>query len=300
MERLIKVAKAVVLVWMVSTPVLAWASRGYIYDATGTVTVASGNEEPRPALKYNTVTSGVVVRTGDDSHAVLKFEDGQVVSLQANSSFMVREYIYNPQQAENSNIIFSLFKGGMRFVSGQIGRLNPKSFRLATPNATIGIRGTDFLVVLANDGLYDQVLSGSITVTNEAGMSVFTAGNSALTASPTTLPVLISPANVPADTFSQLGAIAVPAPLPGEIPDPVAPASAMSSTGVSEPASDVMASTETENVSAGGAATGSAAGGAPIVETAPPAGYSGTAITVGIGVAIGVALIANTTSTTHH
>lgn len=300
MNKLIKVAKAVVLVWMVSAPVLAWASRGYIYDAGGTVTVAAGNEEPRPALKYDTVTSGVVIRTGGDSHAVLKFEDGQVVSLQANSTFLVREYIYNPQQAENSNIIFSLFKGGMRFISGQIGRLNPKSFRLATPNATIGIRGTDFLVVLANDGLYDQVLSGSITVTNEAGMSVFTAGNSALTASPTTLPVKISPTAVPADTFSQLGAIAVPAPLPGEIPDPVLPVPVSPSAEVTEPASEVLTSTGTENTYAGGAAEGSAAGGMPAAVAVPPAGFSGTAITVGIGVAVGVALIANTTSTTHH
>lgn len=286
-------AKVAVLALMVSVPVSASASSGYIYDAAGSVTIAAGKNVPRAAAVNDTVNAGMVIRTGSDSHAVLKFEDGEVVSLQANSSFLVREYIYNAKQVEKSNIVFSMLKGGMRFVTGLIGRSNPQAFRLATPSATIGIRGTEFFAVMANDALYNKVLSGSITVTNEAGMSVFTAGNTALTSSATSLPVAIPPIGVPAETFSEIEAIPVPPAEPGEIPPP--PVVSAAPETPAEPAPVALANTDT---TAGGAANG----GAPAAATvAPPAhGISGGMISMGIGVAVGVALIANTTSTTHH
>ena len=106
-------AKLVVgLVWMVSVPVSAWASSGYIYDAAGSVTIAAGKDVPRAAVVNDTVTAGMVIRTGSDSHAVLKFEDGEVVSLQSNSGFLVREYIYNPKQVVKSNICLFHAQGG--------------------------------------------------------------------------------------------------------------------------------------------------------------------------------------------
>ena len=280
------------LAWLV--PVSAWASSGYIYDAAGSVTIAAGRNVPRAAVVNDTVGAGMVIRTGGDGHAVLKFEDGEVVSLQSNSSFLVREYIYNPQQVEKSNIVFSMLKGGMRFVTGLIGRSNPQAFRLATPSATIGIRGTEFFAVLANDALYNKVLSGSITVTNAAGMSVFTAGNTALTSSPSTVPVSIDPAKVPADIFGQIEAIQVPPAEPGNIPPPPVAAAAPEAPA----AAVVAAAAPVTDTTAGGAAAGGAAAAATTVATA--GGISGGMISVGIGVAVGVALIANTTSATHH
>jgi len=293
MSKIFKIVKAIVLVWLVSVPVLAWASRGYIYESAGSVTVTVGNDAPHPALKNDTVTSGVMIRTGDNSHAVLKFEDGQIVALQANSTFLVREYIYNPQQVEKSNIVFSMFKGGMRFITGQIGHLNPRAFRLATPSATIGIRGTDFLVVLASDNMYNNVLSGSISVTNEAGITVITAGNTTLTASPAMLPASISPAAVPADTFSEIAAIPVPAPLAGEIPAPVP----LPSAAAPAPANDLLTGGVTDSTAGGTAAGGAAADTA--VALVATSGVSGTAIAIGVGVAAGVAALV-TSSTTHH
>jgi hypothetical protein len=247
------------------------------------VTVAIGNSTPRPALENDTVTSGMVIRTGDDSHAVLKFEDGEVISMQANSTLMVREYIYVPEQPEKSNMIFSMYKGGMRFVTGEIGQHNPIAFRLATPQATIRIIGTDFFAVITNDGLYNQVLSGRISLTNAAGMSEFKAGDTALTTSSSVLPALVPPIAVPAETFSQIAAIPVPPAVPGPIPMPV-------------PAPIVTPEAATGST-AGGAATGGAE--AATMTATPETGVSSTAILVGVGVAVGVTALV-TSSTTHH
>lgn len=107
-----EITKIIVLAWMVTAPVSAWAAGGYVYDAVGSVSVAIGKNPPHPVVKNDTVTSGTVIRTGDNSHAVLKFEDGQVVSMQANSIFQVREYHYEPRQAEENSIFFRCSKAG--------------------------------------------------------------------------------------------------------------------------------------------------------------------------------------------
>ena len=302
MNKIFYIAKALVLIWIAATPVSAWAGRGYIFDAVGSVSVAIGKGTPRPAVTNDAVTSGTVIRTGDDSRAVLKFEDGQVVSLQANSTFQVREYVYNPEHAEKNSIVFSMFKGGMHFITGLIGQRNPKAFRLATPNATIGIRGTEFFAVLTNDGLYNQVLSGSISVTNAAGTSLFTAGNSALTASSAAIPVSVPPVAVPAETFSQIAAIPVPPAVPAPVPPPVPAGEAAGAAGEAAAGASGGEAAGAAGGTAGATAGGAAAGGAAAATTAAVAGtgISATAIAIGVGVAAGVAALVNTTTTTHH
>lgn len=294
------IARTMLLVWMATAPVSAWAAGGYVYDAAGSVSVAIGKNPPRPVVKNDTVASGTVIRTGDNSHAVLKFEDGQVVSMQANSIFQVREYRYEPRQVEENSIIFSMFKGGMRFITGNIGQRNPSAFRLATPNATIGIRGTEFLVVMANNATYSQVLSGSISMTNAAGMTILTAGQTALTPSAAALTTPVPAATVPAGTFSQVIAIPVPAAIPAPVPPPASGAltgSEAAATGTTATAADATAAmTATE---AGGAAAGGAAASTAAVTGGAAAGISATTIGIGIGVAAVAVAVVNSTTTQH-
>lgn len=295
------------LAWVALVPVSAWAAGGYVYDAAGSVSVAIGKNPPRPVVKNDTVASGTVIRTGDHSHAVLKFEDGQVVSMQANSTFKVREYRYEPRQVEENSIVFSMFKGGMRFITGQIGQRNPKAFRLATPNVTIGIRGTEFLVVMANDATYSQVLSGSISMTNAAGVTILSAGQTALTPSAAALTTPVPAATVPAGTFSQVVAIPVPAAIPAPVPPPAAPVpppasgaltgSEAATTGTTATAADATAAmTATE---AGGAAAGGAAASTAAATGGAAAGISATTIGIGIGVAAVAVAVVNSTTTQH-
>lgn len=294
------------LVCLLALSASAWASGGYIYDASGAVSLAVGKGEPRWAKINDTVSSGTVIRTGKASHAVLKFEDGQVVSLQADTTFQIRKYVYSPMNPGENSILFSMFKGGTRFVTGMIGKVNPDSFRLATPDTTLGIHGTDFIVVIASNGTRSQVVSGSISLTNAAGTTVLTAGQTALTSSATALTATVPASSVPAGTFGQLNAIALPAATPGPIPaagagallSGIAPTTAASSTAAG------TAATTTAGATAGTAATaagGAAAGGAGIAAvTTAGAGISGTTIAIGIAAAAGVAAVVNATSTTSH
>lgn len=92
------------------------------------------------------VDEGDTVVTERRTYARLKFSDGGEVTLRPNTQFKVDKYAYNHAKPKDDEGFFSLIKGGLRVVSGQIGkRGNQDSYRMKTPTATIGIRGTIFI-----------------------------------------------------------------------------------------------------------------------------------------------------------
>src|SRR5665647_1575616 len=213
-----KAAKAaVVFAWLFSAPV--WAADNYVYDAIGKVSVFEGKNAAHAVVKNDLIPSDTVVNSGDKSYAVLKFKDGQVAAMQANTAFRFKEYLDDSNSAEKGEIMFSKFTGGMHFITSLLGQPNHKAFRLSTPNATIGIHATEFLVATRNNALYSRVISGSISMSNEAGVTVFTAGQTILAESPNTLPVAIPSAALPPGIFSQLNEIPTPPATPAPAPE---------------------------------------------------------------------------------
>ncbi|MBZ0106529.1 MAG: FecR family protein [Sulfuricella denitrificans] len=179
-----------------------------IQDMVGDVKITTAGAAPRAAAKNDTLESGASVTTGDKSYAVLKFEDGQIIALQSNSQFQVQDYRYNPNNAQQSNIFVSLVKGGLRAITGAIATQNKAAFKLQTPQATIGIRGTDFPVVL-NNGMYTQVLQGGIEVQNSAGAASLDAGQGTFVASFNALPVAVLATALPAAIFVEILAVPI-------------------------------------------------------------------------------------------
>jgi len=179
-------------------------SGGHIYTLSGNVFITHGKNSKRQVTKTSRVFSDTMVHTEDKSAAVIKFDDGQAVTLKANSTFHIQNYHYQPKQIAKSNILFSMLAGGMRFVTGLIGQSHKQGFRLTTPIATIGIRGTEFMTSMVGDSVYSQVLTGNIDLTNAAGTTLLDAGQTAVTASTNTLATLISAANIPPAAFEEL------------------------------------------------------------------------------------------------
>ncbi len=145
MQTLLRVLSLAVFLMM---PVAnAFAAAAYVHELQGTLTGQYGNG-PVANLKIGDLLDpGVLLSTGDKSTAVVKFEDGQIVALQPNTRFVVRQYQYNAKQVKDSNILFQLVQGGLRFVTGVIGATNRDAFKLTVGTATIGVRGTDGTVI---------------------------------------------------------------------------------------------------------------------------------------------------------
>lgn len=82
-----------------------------------------------------------VLTTGRRSIAIIEFNDGTRMTIRPNSVFRVDQY---SQKSGSESFLLSMFKGGLRAITGLISKRNPSAFVLRTPVATIGIRGTDF------------------------------------------------------------------------------------------------------------------------------------------------------------
>ena len=149
---------------------------GKVLTAGGDVLVLRGSEILRLSGGA-AIESGDQIHTGADGKALIVFTDSGLIWIRSNSDFVVDEYSYANGQGGRESAFFSLLKGGARSVTGLIGRRNRMSYRLRVSVATIGIRGTDFSVVmcqrdckdsdggLAAKGLYGEVLEGRIAVT---------------------------------------------------------------------------------------------------------------------------------------
>ena len=157
------------------------------------------------------ITSGATITTGAGAQAVLRFDDGQQVVLNENTSFRIAEFRYREAEPRNDRAIFELVRGALRVVTGIVGSRNQLAFQMRVPQATIGIRGTDFMVALVNPA-FVSVLGGAVGVTNAAGTVVFGAGSIGSVATASSLAVAIPASALPAAAsaaFTNLSAAGV-------------------------------------------------------------------------------------------
>lgn len=158
---------------------------------SGTLSVKKADGSTRLLGVQSQVASGDLLSTEADTYARLKFQDGSEVVLRPNSQFRVERYSYDDAKPETDNMLVRLLKGGMRSVTGLLGKRNPDKVSVQTPTATIGIRGTHFgLLFCSNDcasvpgisgappenGLHIDVADGAVLVSNTAGNQLLTAG----------------------------------------------------------------------------------------------------------------------------
>ncbi len=113
----------------------------------GRASAAEDGERSRTLSTGAAVYERDQIQTGIQSFAVIAFNDETRITLSPQSAFRIEEHEYKPDLPDENNSFFSFLQGGMRLVTGAIARLNRKAFRVATPTATIGIRGTGFDLV---------------------------------------------------------------------------------------------------------------------------------------------------------
>ena len=196
--------------WTLVSATLAFAN-GVFESVRGDVKAAVGAATPASVAKNQRFIPGTTVLTGPGAQTIMRFDDGHAVVLNENTEFRVNQYSFDKDKPQSDNMAVQLYKGAMRSVSGLIGTRNRQAFALVAPQATIGIRGTDFMIALVNPA-YLSVIQGSIGVTNAAGSAAFAAGATATVASSTALAVGISAAALPASvaaSFSSMGSVAV-------------------------------------------------------------------------------------------
>ena len=103
--------------------------------------------DPKDEIEFeDDVYMNELVETGDESALVIKFSDGSKLTLGESAKITIDKYVYDPSGGEQA---ITLTKGAFRFVSGAIPK---EKVRIKTPTVTIGIRGTELMLDVAEDG----------------------------------------------------------------------------------------------------------------------------------------------------
>lgn len=147
------------------------------------------------------VVMGDTAVTGAGAYVRIEMTDGGEIVLRPNSQLKIEGYAYSEAKPAEDSFIFSMLKGGMRTVTGLIGkRGNRDAYNLKTETATVGIRGTQFdlRVCQANcgalpDGTYVAVRFGAVLTSNAAGSLGVAAGQVAF------VPQVAAPRILPRD-----------------------------------------------------------------------------------------------------
>ncbi|MBQ1764451.1 MAG: FecR domain-containing protein, partial [Aquincola sp.] len=98
-----------------------------------------------------TATAGMPLYVADrlvsaaDATAGIMFKDGTAVTLGPASKIELRDYVFEPKDARYQFDLY-LSRGKAVYASGKIGKLSPESVKVGTPTATVGVRGTRFIV----------------------------------------------------------------------------------------------------------------------------------------------------------
>jgi hypothetical protein len=133
---------------------------------------------------------------------VLRFEDDQRVMLAPDSEFRIVDFRYPQSQPKADRAEFELRKGALRLVDGAMARRSPAAFTLRTPQAVLGVSGTEFMVVIDYQ-TWLSVLSGSVTARTNAGAGTFGPGAYARMPSIDQPPIPINAAGVPSAVHSE-------------------------------------------------------------------------------------------------
>ena len=131
-----------------STAVIAADSTGMVVASRGEViALADGGSRELKQGDFIYVSDEII--TSNRSFAVLQFQDGAKVTVRPDTTLLIEQYLYNGD--ENDEATLSLVSGGLRVITGAMAKSNPENYKVRTPVALMGVRGTEFSIMLCGD-----------------------------------------------------------------------------------------------------------------------------------------------------
>ncbi len=170
---------------------------GRVERLGGSATVQHSNGTVEELQIGDTVYQGDVVETRDGSQLGVSFNDGTAFNLGTNARMVLSELVYSAGGQSNSGV-FSLVKGSMAFVAGQVAKSG--DLRVVTPVSTMGIRGTAGQLLVSTDALGNTLtVVYSLMADPDGHIGAFDildrAGNVVGTLRTTNSTVVVTPAN---------------------------------------------------------------------------------------------------------
>lgn len=115
-------------------------NNGYIWRGQDRLTAKVGDS----------VYENDTLETDDNGSIGVTFKDATRISVGPKSKLTINKFVYSPKQGKFA-FAARIAKGTMSYISGNIAKRSPDSVSVQTPSATIGIRGTKFIVSLVEE-----------------------------------------------------------------------------------------------------------------------------------------------------
>ncbi len=178
----------------------AWAAgAGVITHLSGTMSVQRPDGSVRILSQKSEVQPGDVLTTQRDSYAQINFTDGSAATMRPESTMKLEAYSFNKEAPQNDGMFMRLLKGGLRTVTGLIGkRGNQDAYKIGTSTATIGIRGSSGDTVACSTncgslepGTYHTTYTGSYIMQTQGGSQLVNEGQFGFAQDPGKPPILL-------------------------------------------------------------------------------------------------------------
>jgi hypothetical protein len=150
MKTIGRVLGSFVLLIVFTGPVVAQTqdSSGMVIASRGEV-IAMSNGGSRELKQGGFIYVNDEIMTSNRSFAVLQFTDGAKVTVRPDSTMIIEQYLYAGNDSDEATL--NLVEGGLRVITGAMAKSNPENYKVRTPVALMGVRGTEFSIQLCGD-----------------------------------------------------------------------------------------------------------------------------------------------------
>jgi len=140
---------------------------GRVTVVLGSVEAESADGDRRPLGRGDAVFEGDTLHSGPRGRAQIRFNDGGMMSLRPDSVLSLDSYQNSAASPASSRQEMSLRRGGFRAQTGRVAQANRQGYRVQTPVAVIGVRGTVF-------DAHQEVGGALLVGTSQGGIEVET------------------------------------------------------------------------------------------------------------------------------
>ena len=148
----------------ICAPVQADPAVGEVSLVLGSAFIERADGSRLAATAGTAVHASDQISTTANGHVHIRFIDEGLVSIRPDSRLEIVQYQYNPDQPAASSIKLNLQEGITRSISGRGASSARERFRMNTPIAAIGVRGTDFVVSATPYAVRALVNEGAIVM----------------------------------------------------------------------------------------------------------------------------------------
>jgi hypothetical protein len=181
---------------LLSYPVLGLADGGVVTKASGSV-VAIHNSEKLPVTVGSALQGGDALVTGESGAAQLRFDDSSVFALTKGSQLAVDTFRM-PRAGNPGVAAYSLKQGGIRTITGSIGKGKGDQYVVRVPGGDIKVQGTAYLALVCagncpgfKDGTYVRTEKGIVFFANAKGGVKLRVGQTAYVGADGSAPVFV-------------------------------------------------------------------------------------------------------------